>query len=231
MLRSSEKSVVTRHMRRASVLIALAFTVALVVPAAAGAAGVNVYKKGLVSVSDLPAGWTASTADTTNDDDAATAIAECVGKPVVKKKKVLVGDDIEDSTGTFMVASSVAVYPSATVAKQQFKVYQSSKYAECAKKYFETTPFGEGGPLPTAVITDEVDLDSYGDRSVAYAAQAVIPNADGTELQVTSIQAAVLRGKAIARYQFNSVGDEVFDQETGEELLATLDKRLDKAKL
>jgi len=232
MLRSSGKSAVIRDMRRATVLITLLFTVALVLPAAAGAAGVNVYKKGLVTVGDLPDGWTAEPAGTTTaDNDAAKEIAACVGKPVVAKKKVVTGDDISDPTGTFTVASSIAVYPSAAVAKQQFKVYQSSKYAGCAKKYFETTPFGEDGPLPTAVITDEVELDTYGDRSAAYAAQAVIPNPDGTELQVTSIQAAVLRGKAVARYQFTSVGDEVFDQETGEKLLAQLDKRLDKAKL
>jgi hypothetical protein len=218
-------------MRRATILITLLFTIALVLPAAAGAAGVNGYKKGLVTVDDLPAGWTAETRDTSTDNAAANEIAACVGKPVAAKKKVVTGKDITDPTETFSVASTVAVYSSAAVAKKQFKVYQSSKYAACAKKYFETTPFGDGGPLPTAVITDEVEVDKYGDRSVAYAAQAVIPNPDGSEQQVTSIQAAVLRGKAIARYQFNSVGEEVFDQETGEALLAKLDTRLDKAKL
>ena len=226
------KSVVTRSMRRAVALIALVSAVALTVPAAAGAASVNVYDKGLVTVTDLPAGWTASTADTAGDDATAKDIANCVGKPVVKKKKVVTGDDIVDSTGNFMVASSVAVYKSAAVAKKQFKVYQSPKYADCAKKHFETTPVGGAdGPLPTSVITDRVELDPYGDRSVAHAAQAVIPNSDGTTTKVTSIQAAVLRGRAIARYQFNSQGEEVFDQATGEALLAKLDKRLDKAKL
>jgi hypothetical protein len=219
-------------MRRAPVLVALVVAVAVMVPAAAGAAGTNAYKKGLVTITDLPAGWTASSADTAGDDTTAKAIAACVGKPTVKKKKVVTGDDITDPTETFMVASSVAVYSSPAVAKRQFKVYRSPKYAECAKKHFETTPVGgEGGPLPTSVITDEVELDPYGDRSVAYAAQAVIPNSDGTSLTITSIQAAVLRGKAIAWYQFNSAGDSVFDQATGEALLEKLDKRLDKAKL
>lgn len=224
------ESVVIRDMRRTVIVIALLSLTVAVAPATAGAAGAKRYEKGLVTVDDLPAGWTASRADP-SDDDAAKAIAACVGKRVVKKKKVVTGDDISDPTGNFMVSSTVAVYRSAAVAKQQFKVYQSSKYADCARKYFETTPFGADGPLPTSVITDEVELDRYGDRSVAYAAQAIIPNTDGTSVTVTSIQAGVLRGKAIARYQFDSIGDEVFDQETGENLLATVDKRLDKAKL
>jgi hypothetical protein len=219
-------------MRRPVIFLALVITATLAVPVVAGAASTSGYQKGLVTVKDLPAGWTAATADTSGDDAAAKDISACVGKPVVKKKKVYTGDDITDPTGSFMVASSVAVYSSAAAAKQQFKVFQSPKYADCAKKHFETTPVGgDGGPLPTSVITDEVDLDPYGDRSVAYAAHAVIPNSDGTSLQVTSIQAAVLRGKAIVRYQFNSAGDSVFDQQTGETILATLDKRLDKAKL
>jgi hypothetical protein len=224
--------VVTRQMRRASVLIALVFAVALTAPASAGAASATVYKKGLVTVGDLPAGWTASSADTSGDDATAQDIAKCVGKPVVKQKKGISGDDIVDATGNFMVASSVAVYPSAAVATRQFKVYSSPKYADCAQKHFESTPVGgSGGPLPTSVITDKVEVDPYGDRSVAYAAQAEVPNADGTTVKVTSIQAAVLRGRAIVRYQFNSQGEQVFDQTTGEALLAKLDKRLDKAKL
>ncbi|MGZ8735223.1 MAG: hypothetical protein ACXW1M_08555 [Acidimicrobiia bacterium] len=219
-------------MRRAPVLVVLALTAALVTPVAAGAAsGTAVYKKGLVTAADLPAGWTASPADTEGDAATAKDIAKCVGKPVVKKKAVVHGPDIVDPSGTFMVASSITVYSSAAVAKKQFAVYQSAKYADCAQKHFETTPVGgAGGPLPTAVIVDEVDLDRYGDRAVGHGAQAEIPNADGTTVTVTSIQAAVLRGKAIARYEFNGQGD-VFDQTTGEELLATVDKRLDKAKL
>jgi hypothetical protein len=226
------KSVVTREMRRAAVLVVLSLTIALAAPVAAGAAtGTAGYKKGLVTVTDLPAGWTTSAPDTAGDAATAKDIASCVGKPVVKKKVVVTGDDLVDPSGNFMVASSVAVYSSAALAKQQFKTYQSPKYGDCAQKHFETTPVGGAdGPLPTSVVVQKVSLDRFGDRTVGYAAQAEIPNSDGTTVTVTSVQGAVLRGRAIARYQFNGQGD-VFDQTIGEELLTTVDKRLDTVKL
>ena len=225
-------SAVIRDMRKAAVLVALVSAVALTAPAAAGAATGGAYGKGLVTTADVPAGWTASAPDTAGDKATAQDIAQCVGQPVVKKKVVVTGKDIVDPSGNFMVGSSVAVYSSTALAKKQFKTYQSSKYAPCAQKHFETTPVGgTGGPLPTSVVVQQVTVKRTGDRNVAYGAKAEIPNTDGTTLTVTSVQVAVLRGKAIARYQFNGQGTQAFDQATGEALLAKVDKRLDKAKL
>jgi hypothetical protein len=230
-LRSGGTGVVTPQMRKAAILIVLVFAVAVTAPAA-GAANVRAAaNKALVTTADLPAGWTASAHDSENDDATAKDIARCTGKPLVKKKVVVTGDDITDPSDSFMVASSVAVYESAAAAKKQFKLYQSAKYADCAQKHFETTPVGgAGGPLPTSVDVGKVKLDRYGDRTVGYGLQAEVPDTDGTTIEITSVQAAVLVGRAIARYQFNGSG-EIFDQATGEAVLEKIDTRLGKAKL
>jgi hypothetical protein len=225
------EAVVTREMRRAAVLVVLVSAVALVAPVAAGAASGGPYVKGLITAGDVPAGWTATTADTTGDAATTKDIAQCVGQPVVKKKSLVTGKDLVDPTGKFRASSSLAVYASPAVAKKQFKTYQSSKYAPCAQKHFETTPLLEGGPLPTSVDVQKVTVKRSGDRNVAYGAQVDIPNSDGTTLTITSVQVAVLRGKVIARYQFDGQGTTSFDQATGEGLLAKVDKRLDKASL
>jgi hypothetical protein len=233
-LRSPAKSAVTRRMRKVAVLLMITVAVALTAPIAAGAANVRASaNKALITTADLPAGWTASAPDTAGDDATAKAIARCVGKPLVKKKTVVMGDDITDPSDKFMVASTVAVYPSTAAAKKQFALYQSSKYAPCAKKHFETTPAGgTGGPLPTTVDVSKIKLDRYGDRTVGYGAQASIPATDGTTTEVTSVQAVVLVGRAIARYQFNGNGNgAVFDEKTGKALLRKVDKRLESAKL
>jgi hypothetical protein len=219
-------------MRRATITVVLACSIGVFAPTAAGAASSQTAaQKVLVTTADLPAGWTATPHDSTGDSATAKDIAECVGKPLAKKQVSVKGDDITDASGNFMATSAVSVYASAAVARKQFRVYESPKYGACAKKHFETTPVGgTGGPLPTSVNVGKVKLARYGQRTVAYGASADIPDPSGTTTTVTSIQAAILKGRGIVTAQFNGKGD-VFAQDQGVAVLAAINKRLKNTSL
>jgi hypothetical protein len=219
-------------MRKSLILVALACVVAFVVPTAAGAASSGSGgQKLLITKTDLPAGWTASTHDSTGDDVTAQAIAACMGKPIVKKKVSLTSDDVADPSAKFSASNTVAVYATPALAKKQFAAYASPKYRTCVQSYFESAPFGgTGGPLPTQVQITKIQLPSYGQSRVGYALRADIPQEDGTSLAAYSVQAAILRGRAIVKAQFNGSGD-VFSQKQGEAVLKRLDTRLAKAKV
>lgn len=204
--------------------------VGLLAPAAGAARQQPGYSKLLLTRADVPTGWQATAADTEADQTTAKAIAKCEGMPLVKKAWTVQGRDLTSPAGDLNATSSIAVYDSPAKAKKQFAAYTSSKFDDCAQKHFESTPVGgAGGPLPTSVAVQPVTVDEHGDKAVAYGARADIPQGD-TSVTVTSVQVAVLRGKAIARYQFNAQGD-VFDQATAEGMLAKIDARGAKAKL
>jgi hypothetical protein len=207
----------------AGLTVGLAATVAAAPLAAASDS--SDAKTVVVVKGDLPKGFTGTAHDPAGDEATAAALAACAGVDRVKPKVKVNGKDWEK--GSLFVSSSVNVYPSKAVAKKQFKGFQDPDYQQCAQQYFSQQPLGPNGEKPTQVQVQSVTLPNYGKDRVAYVLQAEIPGigANGAAGTITSIQTALLDGRAIVVSTFNGQ-DAVFPQKAGFKALARMSKRL-----
>jgi len=133
-------------------------------PAAASSSASAQAKKGLLKLSDMPAGWTA--AKSSDDNGAipgATQLAKCLGVP----RKVIIGtppsatseqftskDDLEDAS------DNVTIYKSVSAARADFNSFATPKTPSCLTTVFNgpakkqlTGEFGSGATVGAVQVS------------------------------------------------------------------------------
>jgi hypothetical protein len=173
----------------------------------------------LLTLDDLPDGWTSNPADTRNDGDeeVQAALADCVGVDASifadegpDKAKAQSDDFISPDSGAAGEFSEEVDVESADRAADDFEVVTSDKLTGCLETVFGNflkEKFAEDPRTKDAEIGDVAaersDIPSYGDESIGI--QITVPfSVSGTEARAVIDMVFIRVGNAVAQLQFNN---------------------------
>jgi hypothetical protein len=154
-------------------------------------------RKDLLTLSDMPSGWTSTKNTNSNNNVGASQLAHCVGVAtglVSENPPSVNSKEFQNPDGTLTVTDDVTVFPSAKNAAAEFAVGANPKLPSCMTalasgplktKLFGKTPKGTtiGTPLVSAVSASAFGpgVDGYS-LSVPVTAQGVTVNVTATQL-------------------------------------------------
>jgi hypothetical protein len=209
--------------RSATVVVTtvLAVTLAVLGPLAAEAgagaspATLAQARKDLLTLADMPSGWTSTkNPNTGNNTLGDSQLAHCIGVAnslITENPPSVNSRQFQNSQGTLLVADNVTVFPSAKNAATEYALGNNPKLASCLTtlatgplktKLFGKPPKGTtlGTPLVSAIATSALGT------GVAGYAMSVPVTAQGVTLNVTVTQLVTVKGRLGHQVTFTSVG-------------------------
>lgn len=212
---------VAGRMAAALVTIALAMTMAVLGSAAAEAgAGASAptlaqARKDLLTLSDMPAGWTTTkNPDTGNNTLGDSQLAHCIGvraSLITENPPSVNSRQFQDKQATLTVADNVTVFPSAKNAAAEYAIGNNPKLAGCmttlASGPLKTKLFGKppkGGSIGSPLVST-VAPSAFGPGVAGYSLSVPITD-HGVTLNVTVTQLETVKGRLGHQVTFTSLG-------------------------
>jgi hypothetical protein len=174
-----------------------------------------------LKLSDLPAGWTSTPAQTAGSDAINTQLAQCMGVSAADLNTQGPTDystpDFADPGGTNTISGSVGYTPSKANAQRTFAIYADAKAPACLSSTIKTVfdeqirhPSKTASSLPLGVTvgtpsTAKVTFPVTGDQTVAYRITLPV-NAQGLTLSVYIDFVIATKGRARVEGDFENVG-------------------------
>jgi hypothetical protein len=172
-------------------------------------------RKDLLTLSDMPSGWTSTKNPNTANNTAGSAqLAHCLSVSkslIVENPPSVYSKQFQDPQGVLNVSDNVAVFPSAKNATAEYALAGDAKFPRCMtslasgplkEKLFGKPPKGTtmGTPLVSAVAATAFgpDIDGYS-LSVPITTQ-------GQTLNVTVTELIVVKGRLGHQVTFTSAG-------------------------
>jgi len=212
-------------MKRCFVIgLGVASVLATSVPA--GASDKSTAKKLVITEADAGSGFVAN--EPPQSEDLFGEIADCVGKPVPKRKVVAHadGDLLINDTDHSAIQSNVDIVKTKKMAKADRAVVEDPGFPDCFAKVVQA----HGPENVTSITSQAADVKEYGDFSAAFFS-VVEGTVQGNPDQTTVIDVLIQKGRAELLTEFVMKGSTPFDRPTAEGILDKVAKRIDAAKV
>ncbi|MFZ0250808.1 MAG: hypothetical protein WAL61_12760 [Acidimicrobiales bacterium] len=191
-------------------------------------------RKDLLTLADMPAGWTSTKNPNTGTNSLGDAqLAHCIGvaTSLVSENPPSVNSrQFQNTQGTLLVGDNVTVFPSATNAAAEYALAHNPKLAGCmttvASGPLKTKLFGKppkGTTIGTPLVSP-VAPSAFGTGVAGYA-MSVPVTAQGVTLNVTVTQLVTVKGRLGHQVTFTSVGAP-FSMALQRQIMAVAAKRL-----
>ena len=202
----------------------LASVLAMAVPA--GASDKSTAKKLVITKSDAGSGFVANKQP--RSPDVFGEIADCVGKPVPKRKVVAHadGDLLVNDTDHSAIQSNVDIVKTKAMAKADRAVVEDPGFPDC----FAEVVQAHGPEEVTGITSQAADVKEYGDFSAAFFS-VVTGTVQGNSAQTTVVDVLIQKGRAELLTEFVMQGTTPFDRTTAEGILDKVANRIDAAKV
>jgi hypothetical protein len=179
-----------------------------------GPASLAQARKDLLTLSEMPSGWTAVKNPNTDNTVGDTQLAHCLGVAtslITEDPPSVNSKQFQNTEGTLTVADNVTVFPSAKNAATEDAIVNSSKLPQCMTtlasgplkaKLFGKSPAGTtlGTPLVSPVAAS-----AFGPGVVGYSLSVPITS-HGTTINLTVTQLDVVQGRLGHQVTFTGVG-------------------------
>lgn len=180
-----------------------------------GSANLTQARKDLLTLSEMPSGWTSTkNTNTSNNTAGATQLAHCVGVAtslISENPPSVNSPEFQNGQGTLTVADNVTVFPSAKNAATEDAIARNPKLSRCmttlASGPLKTKLFGKspkGTTLGTPLVSP-VASSAFGPGIVGYS-MSVPVTAKGVTLNVTVTQLIAVKGRLGHQVTFTAVG-------------------------
>ncbi len=202
----------------------------------AGASPVSLAqaRKDLLTLSDMPAGWTSTKNPNTGSNTLGDSqLARCIGvaSSLVSENPPSVNSrQFQNTPGTLLVGDNVTVFPSAKNSAAEYGIANNPKLAGCmttvASGPLKTKLFGKppkGTTIGTPLVSG-VAPAAFGSGVAGYAMSVPI-TAQGVTVNVTVTQLVTVKGRLGHQVTFTSVGAP-FSIAVQRQIMAVAAKRL-----
>jgi hypothetical protein len=181
-----------------------------------GSASLTQARKDLLTLSEMPAGWTSTkNPNTGNNTVGDTQLAHCVGVPtglIAENPPSVNSRQYQNTQGTLTVADNVTVFPSAQNAAAEEAIGGNPKLPQCmttlASGPLKTKLFGKS-PKGTALgtpLVSPVASSAFGPGVVGYSLSVPITT-QGTTINLTVTQLDTVKGRLGHQVTFTGVGE------------------------
>jgi hypothetical protein len=196
--------------------VVLVLAAAAAAASSGGAASLAQARKDLLTLSDMPAGWTSVKNPDTGDNTVGdTQLAHCVGvaTTLISENPPSVNSrQFQDEDGSLSVADNVTVFPSAENAAAEEAVGGNAKLPRCmtvlASGPLKTKLFGrspKGTTLGTPLVSP-VASSAFGPGIVGYSMSVPITSQRNT-VNLTVTQLDTVKGRLGHQVTFTAVGE------------------------
>jgi hypothetical protein len=179
-----------------------------------GSASLAQARKDLLTLSEMPSGWTAVKNPNTDNTVGDTQLAHCLGVAtslITENPPSVNSKQFQNTEGSLTVADNVTVFPSAKNAATEQAIASNPKLPPCMTtlasgplkaKLFGKTPAGTtlGTPLVSPVAAS-----AFGPGVVGYSLSVPITS-HGTTINLTVTQLEVVKGRLGHQVTFTGVG-------------------------